>query len=391
MENEERQMSETIEIEVTVDGTRVRSISAESVPVPFGRGAPIGATADGTLYAAFATEGPGLESVRLASSDGGRSWSTKRLDWWQFFDHSLDPESSRARFFKNRQSMRSDAFGVLRDGTLLWAFEENPTAPVVDEPTRECYVIRSEDRGDTWDGPVTIDRQGFPTAGNNSNRMTELPDGTVLWPVRLGLTSAEIAKARPGPSLEASSVVGSHVFRSTDLGRTWGDTTPLPDWCWENTLLRLSSGRLVAALRYQPLADVDTQWSKHRKTVFFADSQDNGRTWQDFRPLRRTADGPSELVNGECHGELSELSSGTLVVTYDHRYPYERQQVLARVSHDQGQTWSAEVYNLTRAGGSILGSSTRGYGSGYTSSVVLEDDTIVTMTGAGNCLRWRVG
>ena len=389
-------MSETIKIEVTVDGTRVRSISAESVPVTFGRGAPIGATAGGTLYAAFATEGPGLESDLLASSDGGQSWSSKRLDWWQFFDRTLDPESSQARFFENRVSMRSDAFGVLRDGTLLWAFEENPSAPVVGEETRDCHVIRSENRGDTWEGPVTIDRQGFPCAGNNSNPMTELPDGTVLWSVRLGLTSAEIARKRTEPSVEASSVAGSYVFRSTDRGRTWGDVTPLPDWCWENSLLRLSSGRLVAALRYQPLADVDTQWSKHRKTVFFADSQDDGRTWQDFRPLRLTADGPSELVDGECHPDLSKLSDGTLVVTYDHRYPYELGQVLARVSHDQGQTWSAEVYNLTRPAGpslgpSRLGSSTRGYGSGYSFSVVLEDDTIVTMTGTGNCLRWRAG
>ncbi len=29
-------------------------------------------------------------------------------------------------------------------------------------------------------------------------------------------------------------------------------------------------------------------------------------------------------------------------------------------------------------------------GSGYAFSVVLEDDTIVTMTGAGTCVRWKV-
>ena len=52
--------------------------------------------------------------------------------------------------------MRSDAFGVLRDGTLLWGFMEHP---VVDEPTQDCYVFRSEDRGDTRDGPVKLDRR----------------------------------------------------------------------------------------------------------------------------------------------------------------------------------------------------------------------------------------
>ena len=49
-----------------------------------------------------------------------------------------------------------------------------------------------------------------------------------------------------------------------------------------------------------------------------------------------------------------------------------------------------EIYNLTRPGGSVLGSHEKGVGSGYASSVVLEDDTIVTMTGTGTCVRWKV-
>ena len=109
-----------------------------------------------------------------------------------------------------------------------------------------------------------------------------------------------------------------------------------------------------------------------------------------FSPVRRTPDGASALALGECHGELSQLSDGTLVLTHDHRYPYEQQQVLARVSHDEGNTWTPEIYHLTHPGGSVLGSHQRGVGSGYASSVVLEDDTIVTMTGAGTCIRWKV-
>ena len=112
----------------------------------------------------------------------------------------------------------------------------------------------------------------------------------------------------------------------------------------------------------------------------------DGRTWINFRPVRRTPDGGSDLALGECHGELSQLSDGTLVLTHDHRYPYEQQQVLARVSHDEGHTWTPEVYNLTRPGGSVLGSHEKGIGGGYASSVVLEDDTIVTMDGHG-CMR----
>ncbi|MDE2962329.1 MAG: hypothetical protein OXU26_00300, partial [Acidobacteriota bacterium] len=50
-------------IAVTVDGKRVRTVPAQFVVVPWGRGAPMGRTRDGVLYAGFSTEGPGLESI----------------------------------------------------------------------------------------------------------------------------------------------------------------------------------------------------------------------------------------------------------------------------------------------------------------------------------------
>ena len=395
-------MPESIDIRVTLDQSEVKTISAESSPTPFGRGAPIGMRSDGILYAGFATEGPGLESVLVSSSDGGRNWSRKRLDWWQFQHRAsltetisdpvtkiYEPESALSRFFNNRRFMNSDAFGVLKNGTLLWVFEESPKISEYNHGTTDCYIIRSEDGGETWEDPFILDKQGFPCVGNNSNRMTELPDGTLLWPVRLGVTQAELAKMKSkGIVKKPSSVTGSHVFRSSDSGRTWGDITPLPDWCWENTLLRLNSGKLIAALRYQPFLDDESP--QDTKTLFLADSDDGGRTWEDFRPIRLTPDGPQALEFGQCHGELSELSDGTIVVVYDHRYPYQKQQVLARISRDQGKTWLAEVYHLTKPGGSVLGSTERGYGGGYASSVVLEDDTIVTITGTGNSIRWRV-
>lgn len=387
---------QTCEIRVTVDADVVRTLPAEFVAVPFGRGAPIGMTDGGTLYAGFSTEVPGIESILLASTDGGRTWSEKRLDWWQFLDHTAERDSPRTVFWENRWATRNDSFGVLKNGALLWAFLQNPDsygAPGMDE---EGYVIRSEDGGETWEGPAKVDRYPFPSIGCASNRMTELPDGTVLWPQRLGLTSAECARIgqeirNSGRPWEGSPFCGTHVFRSTDGGRSWGDRTPLPDWGFETTLLRLHSGRLIAAIRHQPpFLSHEPLSDPVSKRVCLADSDDDGRTWSDFRTVRRTPDGPTDLAFGQCHGELSQLSDGTLVLTHDHRYPYDTQQLFARVSRDEGQTWTPEVYHLTRAGGSMMGSSTRGTGSGYASSVVLDDDTIVTMTGTGTCMRWRV-
>lgn len=116
---------ETGKIKVTADGQFVRAIPVEFIPVPLGRASPIDMTDNGTLYAAFATEGPGLESTLLSSTDSGRSWSEKRLDWWQFFNHAVARDSLEFLFWDNRWAMRNQSFGVLKDGALLWAFEQD--------------------------------------------------------------------------------------------------------------------------------------------------------------------------------------------------------------------------------------------------------------------------
>ena len=68
--------------------------------------------------------------------------------------------------------MRNQSFGVLKNGALLWAFEQDAA-----DLEKECYIIRSADGGETWGGPVKLDKSPFSSVGNCSNRMTELPDG----------------------------------------------------------------------------------------------------------------------------------------------------------------------------------------------------------------------
>ena len=127
------------------------------------------------------------------------------------------------------------------------------------------------------------------------------------------------------------------------------------------------------------------------KRVFFADSDDGGCTWQNFRPLQRVPGGKMELKNGEAHGHAVQLADGRVVLAHECRYPYEQGDVRARVSHDDGQTWQPQVYRLSN-------------GHGYAGSVVLDDGTLVTVLGntlldscgrpvspyRGKILRWRL-
>ena len=123
----------------------------------------------------------------------------------------------------------------------------------------------------TWEGPIELDKSPFSSVGNCSNRMTELPDGTILWPQRLGYHVAEWEKRRnelenSGQPLTAADFSNSLRFSGRQTEATLGAIEHL---CriglFETTLMRLHSGRLIAAIRYQPLIDLDTPLSKFGK------------------------------------------------------------------------------------------------------------------------------
>ena len=100
------------------------------------------------------------------------------------------------------------------------------------------------------------------------------------------------------------------------------------------------------------------------KTVFLADSDDLGDTWKDLRPLTN--------VHFQSHGFGVGLSDGSVVVTHDHRSPPGTEGNKAMISHDEGRTWEDEVYYVSFA------TVPEGQ-AGFSESVVLEDDTILTI------------
>ena len=213
--------------------------------------------------------------------------------------------------------------------------------------------------------------------GEGFMSLTQLADGTVIFPVyRCKLDGQTTAQGRWG------EVCSHDVFRSSDGGCTWGEPAPTYEGCCETHILQRRGGDLLAAFRFQRSVRPDDspdfleQWADRRdalvgepvfKRVFLADSTDGGKTWEQPRPVCDRA-GHGVLEFGECHGQLVELPDGRLVLVYDHRYPYENAETIARVSDDGGQTWSAQAYHVS-------------FGMGYPASVALDDGTIVTVTG----------
>ena len=345
----------------------------------------MGRAPNGDIYAAvIATQGAGGEpskpSQRLFRSvDGGLTWTSQ-------------PVSMPGGY-------GLVAFTVLNDGTLLAAGGGGAGY----QPRIDISINRSTDQGKNWKRIGVISADPYERIGEGFLRLTQLSDGTILFPVHRSSSAPEGEGQVPNAWPDQHSA--HHVFRSTDAGVTWQGGDPNgkmvttcgegPDatytglggtfpGCCEAHVIELEKGNLLAAFRYSgpPLdwhASMAERWGGLKadgggrlfKHVFLGDSEDAGRTWKDLRPLLDIKGKPL-LVLGQCHGQLVKLPDNRVVLVHDNRYPTERCDTTGRISEDSGRTWSREAYHLLA-------------GSGYAASVALEDGTIVTVAGA---TRW---
>jgi len=248
------------------------------------------------------------------------------------------------------------AFGILRDGTML-AGSSRQTPGMA-----RVQVLRSADRGQTWSEPTVIDPAPFDTMGfGNCIRIQQMPDGTAM------MTCGNLWHSK----LKVSEQDG--IYRSRDGGKTWGDFSSLRLGC-ESNVLRLKSGRMLAAIRDQgPWASpYDFVFPDHAnindryrvdfiKNTSLAASDDNGYTWS--RPWTVTR-------YNECPADLVEMPDGAIVLTYLQKNRPDSAR--AMVSRDGGKTWDSTLYML-----GLLGWKSKG--AGHSSSVLLKDGQVLTV------------
>ena len=274
----------------------------------------MGITDEGTIYM-YALG----RSEILRSRDGGRTWEA-------FHGHMS---------------------GVLRNGTIL--------SGGFNETQRRFTCSASTDEGKTWKTLGSSDP--IETSATQAGSITELADGTLIWPLgyaKSGATSWSV-----------------YAHRSTDGGGTWSKGYPICPG-GEPFVTELRSGRLLAVCRNHPVpipADAwrvyaenedKTNWrlgmramrrdgpllpkgglySLH-KNLLLADSDDEGLTWKNVRP------GTTDLDT--MHGSAVELPDGRIVLIHVQRWPTWFGGEWAKTSRDGGNTWDPETYYLSSA------------------------------------------
>lgn len=197
------------------------------------------------------------------------------------------------------------------------------------------WLIRSTDGGKSWSTRI-------PTIVNSPHGPIQLADGRLLY---------------AGKQLwNQEQKIG--VAESRDDGQSWQWLAEIPtrsgdavkNGYHELHLVEAAAGTLVAQIRNHNKANAGE--------TLQTESRDGGRSWSEPHPIGVWGL-PSHLL---------KLRDSRLLMTYGHRRPPYGNQ--ARVSIDNGQTWSPEM---------VLSGDGKGGDLGYPSTVELADGSLLTV------------
>ena len=223
----------------------------------------------------------------------------------------------------------------------------------------------SYDRGKRWQGPYK-----FPDFGLN-RKLTSRTDYLVN-----GKNDCLVFLSAKEPRVEAAVQDRAFCARTTNGGKTfrfvsWMTDEPLKIRSVMPSTVRCSKNHLVSAMRRRLDVEISGGHKMRRCWIDVYQSKDNGKTWEFLSQVADT---------GKSNGNppsLVRLRDGRLCVTYGYRgvcsayrYRWEPQGIRARISNDNGKTWSQEI---------VLRNDARTWDIGYTRSVQRPDGKIVTM------------
>lgn len=281
----------------------------------------------------------------MTSNDGGKTWTWPRV----LLDGAIDDRD--AGFLETSQgSLIVTTFSSLAYEPQLTKAETDKTWPadrlarwqgardrLTAEQRKEqlgVWTLRSTDGGLTWEPPQR-------SLVNSPHGPTNLQDGTIFYAGKQLWTDGK--------------KIGAAISR--DDGATWEWLAEFPVREGDDVLqyhelhaVQAPSGRIIVQIRnHNPASHYETLQTE---------SDDGGKTWTV----------PHSIGVWGFPSHLLKLRDGRLLMTYGHRRAPLGNQ--ARVSTDEGRTWSAPLL-LSDSGTSI--------DLGYPSTVELEDGSLVTV------------
>jgi sialidase-1 len=292
----------------------------------------------------------------MLSNDDGGSWTWPRV----LFDGPIDDrdagvvETSRGSLLVTTfSSLAYEDVSKGRNDPAWQAVNERLSAEERKAQLNQ-WMLRSEDGGVSWSTP-------YPSLVNSPHGPIELSDGQLLY---------------PGKELwTGDRRVG--VARSSDDGRSWQWLARIPVRAGDSEAeyhelhgVQAAGGRVIVHIRnHNP---------SNRGETLQTESTDGGMTWST----------PHAIGVWGLPSFLMRLRDDRLLMTYGYRRkPFGNR---ARISADEGRTWSSEM---------VVSSDGVSGDLGYPSTVELKDGSLLSVwyervSGNANAVlrqvRWRI-
>lgn len=315
------------------------------------------------IFAEKRNDGPGdignHDIVLKRSRDRGKTWGAEEI------------------IFDDQNQTSTDITVGLLGGDIWLFFLRNK---------KEFIAFTSSDNGVKWTGPVSIHssvtrpewdqlRSDKSDEEEGKGRGAQWAKG---WAQRYGVGPGNTAiLLQRGPKAGRFLVPGrhredagkgrlrsfSHSFYSDDRGKSWKLGGTIGIHTSECQFVELANGNVMVVSRNESADDAPDNL-RHLVAI----SNDGGETWG---PVQRA----EELITPRCHGATERLTlaaadgksrllfSSPAAPFRQKEHPYGRYNLTIRLSHDEGETWTA-------------GKTIWPHPASYSDFVVLDDRTI---------------
>ncbi|MEM7013212.1 MAG: sialidase family protein [Verrucomicrobiota bacterium] len=260
-----------------------------------------------------------IDLILKRSSDNGRTWGKDEL--------IVDMEEDTVLNFCPVIDQTTQTIWLVF-ARNVGAETEGEIASGKGTPAR-IYMTHSTDSGRSWSEPEelteTLTKEGWTWGGGAPGVGLQLQTGRLLVPAYHAVK----------PEEGGNPVYESHMIYSDDHGATWqlGETvTPHTNEC---LIAERGDGSIYYNSRSQNFDKTRPFPAQFRGWRTIAESSDGGETWENVRTENALFDDP-------CQGSLHVLpreKDETPIWVFTHPSGPGRQNLVARVSFDEGKTW----------------------------------------------------
>ncbi|MFC2084247.1 sialidase family protein, partial [Bacteroidota bacterium] len=261
------------------------------------------------------------------STDGGESWSNE--------DPSIYFENKKKRKLTKKMNFMHPGFALRFIGNRFFF---------------------SYDKGKSWKGPYLYQNFGFRRLSSRTDYIVDSEDECFVF---ISCKDKKVRGSLKDRAMSTKTTNGGLDFEFVGwMSELDSIRSVMP------ATVRINENHLVSAMRRRLNPPRIKKYEFPQNWIDVYESQDNGKTWQFLSKIANTDRGKR---NGDSPS-MVKLKNGLLCVVYGYRgIPYS---IRAKVSADNGKTWSKEI---------ILRDDARIWDIGYSRSVVRDDDKVVSI------------